>query len=173
LRSPLLSGANSRTAHLTRPTANSHDGRERHLNFKFTHPGRADGQLIGIMAALFWRTKAAICAAASRNRERRMNSTNQMIACIGGIVLDRKARVEGGARPGTSNPVSVTTSTGGVVANIALLINNARVAAQIAAAFSSLGHHQPRGGKNTQIAVTPHHKSRKLAARRRAGRACA
>jgi hypothetical protein len=173
LRSPLLSGANSRTAHLTRPTANPHDGRERHLNFKFIHPGRADGQLIGIMAALFWRTKAAICATASRNRGRRMNPASHTIACIGGIVLDRKARVEGGARPGTSNPVSVTTSTGGVAANIALLINNARVAAQIAVAHSSLGHHQPRGGKNAQIAATPHRKSSKAAAPSRIGRACA
>jgi pseudouridine kinase len=136
LRSPLLSGANSRTAHLTRPTADSHHGRERHLNFKFIHPGRAYGQLIGIMAALFWRTKAAICAAASWNRERRMNSTNQMIACIGGIVLDRKARVEGGARPGTSNPVSVTTSTGGVAANIAR--NLARLGCRVSL-FSILG----------------------------------
>lgn len=96
-----------------------------------------------------------------------------MIACIGGIVLDRKARVEGGARPGTSNPVSVTTSTGGVAANIALLINNARVAAQIAVAHNSLGHHQPRGGKNAQIAPTPHRKSSKAAAPSRIGRACA
>jgi hypothetical protein len=154
LRSPLLSGAISRTAHLTRPTADSHHSTERHLNFKFTHPGRAYGQLIGIMAALFWRTKAAICATASWNRERRMNPASHTIACIGGIVLDRKARVEGGARPGTSNPVSVTTSTGGV-------------------AHSSLGHHQPRGGKNAQIAATPHRKSSKAAAPSRIGRACA
>src|SRR6266481_9765864 len=35
------------------------------------------------------------------NCESRMNPTSQTIACIGGVVLDRKARVEGGARPGT------------------------------------------------------------------------
>jgi pseudouridine-5'-phosphate glycosidase len=57
--------------------------------------------------------------------------------------------------------------------NIALLINNARVAAQIAVAHSSLGHHQPRGGKNAQIAATPHRKSSKAAAPSRIGRACA
>jgi pseudouridine kinase len=59
-----------------------------------------------------------------------------MIACIGGIVLDRKARVEGGARPGTSNPVSVTTSTGGVAANIAR--NLARLGCRVSL-FSILG----------------------------------
>jgi len=48
-----------------------------------------------------------------------MNPTTETVACIGGIVLDRKARVPGGARPGTSNPVSVTTATGGVASNIA------------------------------------------------------
>jgi len=48
-----------------------------------------------------------------------MKETTQTIACIGGIVADRKARVPGGVRPGTSNPVSVTTTTGGVASNIA------------------------------------------------------
>jgi pseudouridine kinase len=65
-----------------------------------------------------------------------MSPANQMIACIGGIVLDRKARVEGGARPGTSNPVSVTTSTGGVAANIAR--NLARLGCRVSL-FSILG----------------------------------
>jgi pseudouridine kinase len=41
------------------------------------------------------------------------------IACIGGVVLDRKARVEDGVRPGTSNPVKVTSCPGGVAGNVA------------------------------------------------------
>jgi pseudouridine kinase len=65
-----------------------------------------------------------------------MNPTIKTIACIGGVVLDRKARVAGGARPGTSNPVSVTTSTGGVAANIAR--NLARLGCQVSL-FSILG----------------------------------
>jgi pseudouridine kinase len=71
------------------------------------------------MAAIFRRTTVAVSATAAQDREPSMNPTSQSIACIGGIVLDRKARVGGGARPGTSNPVSVTTSTGGVASNIA------------------------------------------------------
>lgn len=65
-----------------------------------------------------------------------MSSTRPTVACIGGIVLDRKARVEGGARPGTSNPVSVATSAGGVAANIAR--NLARLGCRVSL-FSILG----------------------------------
>jgi pseudouridine kinase len=65
-----------------------------------------------------------------------MNATSEFIACIGGIVLDRKARVPGGARPGTSNPVSVTTATGGVASNIAR--NLARLGCRVSL-FSILG----------------------------------
>ena len=74
--------------------------------------------------------------AAVRNCEPRMNPTSPTIACIGGVVLDRKARVAGGARPGTSNPVSVTTSAGGVAANIAR--NLARLGCRVSL-FSVLG----------------------------------
>ena len=65
-----------------------------------------------------------------------MNPSSPTIACIGGVVLDRKARVPGGARLGTSNPVSVTTSAGGVAANIAR--NLARLGCQVCL-FSILG----------------------------------
>jgi pseudouridine kinase len=41
------------------------------------------------------------------------------IACIGGVVFDRKVRADGEFRPGTSNPVTVTSSPGGVASNIA------------------------------------------------------
>jgi len=123
-------------AHLTRTTANSHRGTAGHATLKFVYPGHAQGQLIGIMAALFWRANVSNCAPTSQHRERRMNPPTQPVACIGGIVLDRKARVEGGARPGTSNPVSVTTSTGGVAANIAR--NLARLGCRVSL-FSILG----------------------------------
>jgi len=106
------------------------------LNLKFEHPSHAHGQLIGIMAAIFLWTKAAIGAAAFWNCELIMNQTSKTIACIGGVVLDRRARVDGGARPGTSNPVSVTTSTGGVAANIAR--NLARLGCRVSL-FSILG----------------------------------
>jgi len=65
-----------------------------------------------------------------------MTAKSETIACIGGIVLDRKARVPGGARPGTSNPVSVTTATGGVACNIAR--NLARLGCRVSL-FSILG----------------------------------
>ncbi len=65
-----------------------------------------------------------------------MSATSEAIACIGGIVLDRKARVPGGARPGTSNPVSVATATGGVASNIAR--NLARLGCRVSL-FSILG----------------------------------
>jgi pseudouridine kinase len=48
-----------------------------------------------------------------------MTCTNTTIACLGGVVLDRKARVLQRLEPGTSNPVKVATCAGGVVANIA------------------------------------------------------
>jgi hypothetical protein len=60
-RSPLRFYANSRTAHFTRLISISPHGGQ-HLNLKFDYPGHAHGQLIGIMAAIFWRTKAAIRA---------------------------------------------------------------------------------------------------------------
>ena len=41
------------------------------------------------------------------------------IACIGGIDVDRKARVIDAVRPGTSNPVRVTSCAGGVAGNVA------------------------------------------------------
>jgi sugar/nucleoside kinase (ribokinase family) len=41
------------------------------------------------------------------------------IACIGGIDIDRKARVIDAVRPGTSNPVRVTSCPGGVAGNVA------------------------------------------------------
>jgi pseudouridine kinase len=135
MRSQVRFSMNSRAAYLTRLTQISHGG-EQHLNLKFTHVDDVFGQLIGIMAMPFWRTKAVACAAALRIRESRMNRTTPTIACIGGIVSDRKARVEGGARPGTSNPVSVTTSTGGVAANIAR--NLARLGCPVSL-FSILG----------------------------------
>ena len=48
-----------------------------------------------------------------------MNATDRTIACIGGIDIDRKARVEGELRLGTSNPVRVMASPGGVAGNVA------------------------------------------------------
>jgi sugar/nucleoside kinase (ribokinase family) len=48
-----------------------------------------------------------------------MSATGPAIACIGGIVLDRKARVIEKLHRGSSNPVTVTTSPGGVVSNVA------------------------------------------------------
>lgn len=48
-----------------------------------------------------------------------MNLADTTIACIGGIDIDRKARVANKARPGTSNPVKVTSCSGGVAGNIA------------------------------------------------------
>jgi len=88
------------------------------------------------MAVISWGTKAVEPPAAWWNREPSVSQTNQTIACIGGIVSDRKARVEGGPRPGTSNPVSVTTSTGGVAANVAR--NLARFGCRVSL-FSILG----------------------------------
>jgi pseudouridine kinase len=48
-----------------------------------------------------------------------MSSTSTTIACIGGIDIDRKARVIDAVRPGTSNPVRVTSCAGGVAGNVA------------------------------------------------------
>jgi pseudouridine kinase len=49
-----------------------------------------------------------------------MNSLHELtIACIGGVVLDRKARVIEKLVPGSSNPVTVSSCPGGVVCNIA------------------------------------------------------
>jgi len=51
--------------------------------------------------------------------------------------------------------------------NIALLINNARVAAEIAVAHSSLLRRQPRVAKNAKLKPAPQRKSKKAAGRRR------
>lgn len=48
-----------------------------------------------------------------------MKPSDRTIACIGGIDIDRKARVDGELRLGTSNPVKVTASPGGVAGNVA------------------------------------------------------
>jgi len=45
--------------------------------------------------------------------------TAEVVACIGGVVVDRKARVIERLHPGTSNPVTVRSCPGGVVCNIA------------------------------------------------------
>jgi pseudouridine kinase len=45
--------------------------------------------------------------------------TDEVVACIGGVVVDRKARVIEPLHPGTSNPVTVSSCPGGVVCNIA------------------------------------------------------
>lgn len=62
--------------------------------------------------------------------------TSQVIACIGGVVVDRKARVIDRLHPGTSNPVTVSSCPGGVVCNIAR--NLARLGCR-AALFSAVG----------------------------------
>lgn len=48
-----------------------------------------------------------------------MSVQRPRIACIGGIDVDYKTRVKTAAQPGTSNPVTVTSCTGGVAGNIA------------------------------------------------------
>jgi len=58
------------------------------------------------------------------------------VACIGGIVVDRKARVIEPLHPGTSNPVAVSSCPGGVVCNIAR--NLAKLGCK-AAIFSAVG----------------------------------
>lgn len=88
------------------------------------------------MAAVFWRPKATSGVKNALHDDRIMNPSASTIACIGGLVLDRKARVEGDVRPGTSNPVSVKTSTGGVASNIAR--NLARLGCRVSL-FSILG----------------------------------
>jgi len=65
-----------------------------------------------------------------------MAPTTSKIACIGGVVMDRKVRAAGEFRSGTSNPVSVTTSSGGVAANIAQCL--ARLGCRVSM-FSILG----------------------------------
>ena len=60
----------------------------------------------------------------------------ETVACIGGIVVDRKARVIEPLHPGTSNPVTVSSCPGGVVCNIAR--NLGKLGAK-AALFSSVG----------------------------------
>ncbi|MGC1582996.1 MAG: carbohydrate kinase family protein [Candidatus Acidiferrales bacterium] len=58
------------------------------------------------------------------------------VACIGGIVVDRKARVIEPLQPGTSTPVTVSSCPGGVVCNIAR--NLAKLGCK-AAIFSAVG----------------------------------
>jgi pseudouridine kinase len=61
---------------------------------------------------------------------------SETIACIGGIVVDLKARVIEPLHPGTSNPVTVSSCPGGVVCNIAR--NLVKLGGK-AAIFSSVG----------------------------------
>jgi pseudouridine kinase len=65
-----------------------------------------------------------------------MSSPTPTIACIGGIDIDRKARVIDAVRPGTSNPVHVTSCPGGVAGNVAR--NLARLGCSVAL-FSIVG----------------------------------
>ncbi len=65
-----------------------------------------------------------------------MNAPDRTIACIGGIDVDRKARVDGEFRLGTSNPVTVTTCPGGVVGNVSRSL--ARLGCRVSL-FSILG----------------------------------
>lgn len=66
-----------------------------------------------------------------------MNFQRPRIACIGGIDVDYKARVKTAAQYGTSNPVTVTSCTGGVAGNIAR--NLARLQC-VVSLFSIVGH---------------------------------
>jgi len=60
----------------------------------------------------------------------------QTIACIGGIVQDRKARVIERLVPGSSNPVTVRACPGGVVCNIARNLAKLGCSASV---FSAVG----------------------------------
>ncbi len=48
-----------------------------------------------------------------------MQTAQPRVACIGGVDIDHKARLHRSFQAGTSNPVSVTSSPGGVIRNIA------------------------------------------------------
>jgi pseudouridine kinase len=61
---------------------------------------------------------------------------SETVSCIGGIVVDLKARVIEPLHPGTSNPVTVSSCPGGVVCNIAR--NLVKLGCK-AAIFSSVG----------------------------------
>ncbi len=77
------------------------------------------------------------CVPAETPISRNMNArTADTVACIGGIVVDRKARVIESLHPGTSNPVTVSSCPGGVVCNIAR--NLAKLGCE-AAIFSAVG----------------------------------
>ena len=77
------------------------------------------------------------CVPAETPNSRDMNArTADTVACIGGIVVDRKARVIEPLHPGTSNPVNVSSCPGGVVCNIAR--NLAKLGCK-AAIFSAVG----------------------------------
>jgi sugar/nucleoside kinase (ribokinase family) len=69
-----------------------------------------------------------------------MALSTSTIACIGGIDVDRKARVTGTVHPGTSNPVRVTSCPGGVAGNVAR--NLARLGCSVAL-FSIVGSDPP------------------------------
>ena len=58
------------------------------------------------------------------------------IACVGGAHFDRKARLAGPYRPGTSNPVTVSATQGGVARNVAEAL--ARLGHQVSL-FTALG----------------------------------
>jgi pseudouridine kinase len=62
------------------------------------------------------------------------------IACIGGIDIDRKARVIDAVRPGSSNPIRVTSCAGGVAGNVAR--NLAHLGSPVAL-FSIVGSDPP------------------------------
>jgi len=68
-----------------------------------------------------------------------MSPMEKTIACIGGVVMDRKVRAEGEFRPGTSNPVTVTSNPGGVAANIAQCLGRLRCPVEIFSIFGSDG----------------------------------
>lgn len=65
-----------------------------------------------------------------------MNFARRRIACIGGIDVDYKARAKAPAQRGTSNPVTVTSCTGGVAGNVAR--NLARLGCEVSL-FSIVG----------------------------------
>jgi len=60
----------------------------------------------------------------------------ESVACIGGIVADRKARVTEKLHPGSSNPVNMSSCPGGVVSNIARNLGKLGCTASL---FSAVG----------------------------------
>ena len=80
-----------------------------------------------------------------------ITNNSQTVACIGGIVVDRKARVIEPLHPGTSNPVTVSSCPGGVVCNIAR--NFVKLGGN-AAIFSRVGQDGP-GNQALQDLASP------------------